>query len=419
MPSRNVSARPQTSRLGLRLEPLEAREVPASLQVLHNSPYAAAALVDVYVNDQLLLDNFSYKTAATADGLPAGQYKIDITGPTAPDNSNPLFTTTATLAEDKRYIAIAAGDPAAAAGAAAAFGVEVFADGKNTAPAGATDLLAFHGSPDAPEVSVKARGVATLVPAFKFGDFAGYVSVPSADYTVDVTLTDGTVVRSFTAPLSGLAGQAVTVAATGFVNPAGTGTNNAFGLLAVLADDTVIELPVNTTIQGTPGKDKIFVSESSSRISVNINGQTTRFLAATNPTLTVAGLGGNDYINAFFTGKTALTLDGGDGRDTLIGGFGDDLLIGGDGSDWLSGGRGYDTILGGGGDDIAFGGSGDDEIDGGDGADWLSGGNGRDRISGGNGADVIRGGFDNDWIRGGEGLDKIFGGPGHDDIESD
>src|SRR5438132_9212593 len=43
----------------LNLESLEAREVPAAkLQLIHNSPFAAAKVVDVYVNDNLLLDNF-------------------------------------------------------------------------------------------------------------------------------------------------------------------------------------------------------------------------------------------------------------------------------------------------------------------------------------------------------------------------
>lgn len=38
------------------IEALERREVlDASLQVIHNSPYDDAALVDVYVNDALLL----------------------------------------------------------------------------------------------------------------------------------------------------------------------------------------------------------------------------------------------------------------------------------------------------------------------------------------------------------------------------
>ena len=46
------------------LESLESRNLlTAMLQVIHNSPYEAAAEVDVYVNDDLLLDNFAFRDA--------------------------------------------------------------------------------------------------------------------------------------------------------------------------------------------------------------------------------------------------------------------------------------------------------------------------------------------------------------------
>jgi hypothetical protein len=58
-----------------------------------------------------------------------------------------------------RYIAVAVGDSLA------------------EAEAGSLSLLAYHGSPDAPEVLVRARGVAPLVDSFEFCDFAGYADV--------------------------------------------------------------------------------------------------------------------------------------------------------------------------------------------------------------------------------------------------
>jgi Ca2+-binding RTX toxin-like protein len=204
-----------------------------------------------------------------------------------------------------RYIAVAVGDSLA------------------EAEAGSLSLLAYQGSPDAPEVLVRARGVAPLVDSFEFRDFAGYVDIPAADYKVDVTLLDGTVVRSFTAPLSSLDGQAVTVLATGFVDPSETGTENGFELLAVLADGTVVELLVNNVIQGTERNDLIFSSDRNGVVSVSINGTTTRFPAATNPELTIEGLGGNDLISGTFVRSVALTLDGGASNDLLFGGLGD------------------------------------------------------------------------------------------------
>ena len=52
-------------------------------------------------------------------------------------------------------------------------------------------LRAFHGATDAPTVDVIARGVATPVDDAAYGDFTGYLSVPAALYTLDVTPAAG------------------------------------------------------------------------------------------------------------------------------------------------------------------------------------------------------------------------------------
>ena len=44
----------------------------ARVQVIHNSADAAAAVVDVWLNDQLLLDNFAFRTASPFIDAPAG-----------------------------------------------------------------------------------------------------------------------------------------------------------------------------------------------------------------------------------------------------------------------------------------------------------------------------------------------------------
>ncbi|MDZ4820878.1 MAG: DUF4397 domain-containing protein, partial [Planctomycetota bacterium] len=76
------------------IELLERREVmDASLQVIHNSPYAAAALVDVYVNDALLLNDFAFRSATPYVTVPSGvNLKIDITAANAPNNASPVFS---------------------------------------------------------------------------------------------------------------------------------------------------------------------------------------------------------------------------------------------------------------------------------------------------------------------------------------
>ncbi|HVK11736.1 MAG TPA: DUF4397 domain-containing protein [Gemmataceae bacterium] len=436
----------------LRLEALDVRDVPAAgLQVIHNSPYPAAAVVDVYVNDTRVLDDFAFRSATPFLDVPAGTpLKIDVVAAAAATNANPVFTATATLADGTNYVAAAIGEPGVATGPTA-FTLAVSGLGREAAvnPARA-DLLVLHGAPDAPPVDVKVRGGPRLVNDLAYGDYdAGYDTVPPGAYTVDVTLADGiTRVRSFTADLSGAAGAALVVAASGFVAPPAGGPD--FGLLAVFPNGTTALLPVVAAgVEGTNRSDVFTAREAAPGIlRVAGPGGAVRFLAATNPTVTVDGKGGNDLLTAAYgAGLPTLAFNGGAGRDAVLaaGTAGADTITaadtpaglslvvnggtilatgiealtasGGDGNDVIdasgvtslpvavAGGRGNDTIDGGSRDDLIDGGAGDDVIRGNDGNDFLFGGAGNDSLLGGNGDDVLIGLG---------GTDTADGGAGHD-----
>ena len=101
------------------------------------------------------------------------------------------------------------------------------------------------------------------------------------------------------------------------------------------------------------------------------------WIAGTNPSGTLRGVGGDDTLRAG-TGNRGYTLDGGLGDDVLNGGNGPDTLRGGDGDDILGGGNNEDTLSGGDGDDILRAGASNDVLWGGAGADRLAGNAGRD-----------------------------------------
>jgi hypothetical protein len=218
----------------------------ARLQVVHNSPYAAAATVDLYVNDSLFLDDVSFRDATPYLTVPAEtELKVDVTAPTAMDNSSPVFSTTLTLEDGKNYVAIANGDPAVADGPTA-FGIFATDIGlESAATEGNVEFLVFHGSPDAPTVDILARGAGTLVDNISYPSFdAQYISVPPAAYTIDITPGEDndTVVASFAAELSEATDAALVVAASGFLAPP-TESDPAFGLLAVFANGDTALLP--------------------------------------------------------------------------------------------------------------------------------------------------------------------------------
>ncbi|MEE4178618.1 MAG: T9SS type A sorting domain-containing protein, partial [Bacteroides sp.] len=128
--------------------------------------------------------------------------------------------------------------------------------------------LAFHGSTDAPTVSVWETGVGAgqIISDFTYGDFAGYLELPTADYVLEVRTADGeTTVVAYSAPLAtlGLEGAALTVVASGFLNPANNSDGDAFGLFVALASGgDLIALPVYVeTFEVTFNVDMTYAEE--------------------------------------------------------------------------------------------------------------------------------------------------------------
>ncbi len=229
----------------------------ARLQVIHNAADPAAASVDVYVNGALLLDNFAFRTATPFVDVPAG---VTLSVGVAPGNSTTVNDTIANfdiaLQNGKTYVAIAQGvlNPGSFAsnpdGISTAFTL-LLQDGIRESALNATDvdLRVVHGATDAPTVDVLTGGN-VIVDNAAYKDITGYLSVPGANYVLDITPgnNNSVIVASFSAPLNLITGQSAVVLATGFLNPAANQNGEAFRLMAVLADGTVILLPVVTGI---------------------------------------------------------------------------------------------------------------------------------------------------------------------------
>jgi len=87
----------------------ETRE-SARVQVIHNSADAAASVVDVWLDNTLLLDNFAFRTASPFVDAPAGvEFTIAIQGPDSQSPANPIWSKNYTLADGETYILVADG----------------------------------------------------------------------------------------------------------------------------------------------------------------------------------------------------------------------------------------------------------------------------------------------------------------------
>lgn len=231
----------------------------ARVQVIHNSADAAAAEVDVWLDDTLLLDNFAFRTASPFVNAPAGvEFTIAIQGPDSTSPDNPIWSQNYTLEEDYTYILVAEGivsttgyDPNVP------FDIAVFDMGREVANfPNNTDVMVHHGATDAPTVDVYETGVGAgeIVNDLMYSAFAGYIELETLDYVLEIRDDTGTnTVAAFEAPLATLEleGEALSVIASGFLTPENNSDGPAFGLyVALAAGGELVELPVIETDAG-------------------------------------------------------------------------------------------------------------------------------------------------------------------------
>lgn len=221
-------------------------ELPAStarVQVIHNSADAAAAEVDVYLNGDLAIDDFAFRTATTYLDFPAG---VGIEVAIAPGNStdvgDAIATFPFTLDRTETYQIVANGivsgsgyDPAQP------FTLDVLAGAREAAiNASNVDVMVHHGSTDAPTVDVveTGAGAGTIVNDLSYTEFTpAYLELAEANYAIEVRDATGTVtVAAYELPLAdlSLAGTAVTAVASGFLDPSLNSDGADFGVFVAL-----------------------------------------------------------------------------------------------------------------------------------------------------------------------------------------
>ncbi len=236
----------------------------ASMQVIHNCADAAATTVDVYAGTTLLIDNLQFRYASqTFTNIPANtNIVVGIAPPTSTSSSQSIATFTVNFAANSTNIVVADGivSPSgySPSNMMAPFTLNTFTSGLIAAPNGTTtSLLVHHGSTDAPTVDIVAPFTGTnpvipniLVNNAPYGAFAGYLNLPTANYKIQVRdQYNSNVVAEYSAPLStlGLGGAALSVIASGFLNPANNSSGPAFGLyVSTVAGGSLIPLPTST-----------------------------------------------------------------------------------------------------------------------------------------------------------------------------
>lgn len=190
------------------------------LQVVHAAPDAPD--VDIYVTapDAVLADEAAVATLAYSDytdqvEIPTGDYRIRAT--VAGDADAVAFDSGTVNLDAGADLVLAAVPNTGAGDSPVALQVS---DGETTeivfdANTG-SDIRVVHASADAPNVDITLDNAADpAIPDLAFGNFAGYVNLPAADYLVDVAVAGGTPVVFDDVPVTLELGALTTVYAIG------------------------------------------------------------------------------------------------------------------------------------------------------------------------------------------------------------
>ena len=222
----------------------------ARVQIIHNSADLATSPVNIWFDDSLAFAGVNFRHATPFFDFPADvDVTISITDTNATDTSSAVFQATVNLDDNETYVVVANGIVSTSGYAPATpFGLDVFAGAREVASSiGETDILVYHGATDAPMVDVLVGGN-PVVSNIAYSDFNGYLEVPTADLILDIT-AGGNPLFSYEANLStlGLADSAITILASGFLDPSVNSNGEGFGLwVALAAGGALIELPLIT-----------------------------------------------------------------------------------------------------------------------------------------------------------------------------
>lgn len=229
----------------------------AEVQLIHNAPDQTLSEVDIYVNDELIESNFSFRTATAFLTLPAGEdldIAIAIGGSTS--SASTFFNTTLNLTADEKYVVVANGVQQpnlfdTSVNSSIAFNLDVFSGAREVAVAvaGNTDILIHHGATDLANFDLDEITVPipNFVSDLAHTNFQNYVQIATNLYSIQPVLTSTQEeFEVYDLPLSdlNLQNKAVTLLTSGFVDIEANQNGPEFGLwLAQPEGGDLIELP--------------------------------------------------------------------------------------------------------------------------------------------------------------------------------
>lgn len=226
----------------------------ARAQFVHNAADPALEVIDVYVNDERLIDDLAFRSATAFIDVPTEADLNVAVAPGTSTSSDDAYTSfPVTFIPEREYVVVANGVlyPAEFAtnpsGRPIDFRLFVQEDARlrSTQP-GHVQLFAVHGVTDLPATDVTRGSGALLFDDFAYGDVTGYQSLSPLLYVLrfEEPARDDAVVARALAALRDVPGRAGALITSGFADPSANGDGAELALLLVAPDGSVAELPL-------------------------------------------------------------------------------------------------------------------------------------------------------------------------------
>ena len=234
-------------------------DLKPQVQIIHNAPSVSADTVDIYAGVTLLFDSVAFRTATPFFEVEAGPATINITAFGEKDVTKAVLSKTVTFETGGRYIVIANGNVRADSATSdpdSLLNLYVYSVTSTPLRKDSTDLLVFHGAPDAPPINV-AAGADTLIDSLSYGMFTdGYLRVKSDNIVLAIVReTDDVTLVAYDVPLAtlDLDSLALTVVASGYADTTKNNPNSFFGLLVALPTGGAL-VPLKSVLNSGPLK---------------------------------------------------------------------------------------------------------------------------------------------------------------------
>lgn len=162
----------------------------AQVQWINNSTDSTLGRIDVFVNENQVIDNLAFRSASAANELLAGvTHEIGIAAYNSNGVSDTMLRETHAFEANKLYYLMVCGSSDQNAIYYQPL-EQVRKTAKTSAPVGSqVSLLLFNGAPDLPSVDLNETGLlgATMFDNVNYGSFSAYENVAAATYKVSLT----------------------------------------------------------------------------------------------------------------------------------------------------------------------------------------------------------------------------------------